>query len=244
MLWLFCLNVKLVFLGISFVPKVTDQEFRLFFDQFGTVLDSVVMFDRETKNSRGFGFVTFADPDVSNSLLQKGNHSDGVGRLNMRGKTCEVKRAEPKHPGRQPQTKSRQKLRQGPPPPYFQVPVGFMGHSMPSFPGNAPGFPEYMTPMYYSFPPPVLPPGDFAPVPPGYFVGSYGDPNMAVYPMPTTNHHDHASQPQAVAFLPVMTALPPQTPAHTQTQSSVMQPVAPGIPMKNENEMHNGSASE
>jgi RNA recognition motif-containing protein len=235
----------LVFLGleISFVPKVTDQEFRLFFEQFGTVLDSVVMFDRETKNSRGFGFVTFADPDVSKSLLQKGDHSDGIGRLNMRGKTCEVKLAVPKHPGRQ-QTKSRHKMRQVPPP-YSQE--GVMGYNMPTFPGNAPGFPGYMAPMYYSFPPPVppvIPPGDFPPVPPGYYMGSYPDPNMAVYPMPATNHHHHhhAPQPQAVAFLPVVTALPLQT--TPQTQGSVMQPVAPGIPLKNENEMHDGSTSE
>ena len=34
----------------------------MFFEQFGALLDSVVMFDRETKNSRGFGFVTFEDP--------------------------------------------------------------------------------------------------------------------------------------------------------------------------------------
>lgn len=41
---------------------MTNEEFRLFFEQFGALLDSVVMFDRETKNSRGFGFVTFVDP--------------------------------------------------------------------------------------------------------------------------------------------------------------------------------------
>lgn len=77
-------------------PDVTEQEFRSFFSQFGDVLDSVVMFDRETRNSRGFGFVTFADPSVANSLLQNGERNDGVGRLTMRGKICEVKKAEPK----------------------------------------------------------------------------------------------------------------------------------------------------
>ena len=34
----------------------------MFFEQFGAVLDSVVMFDRETQRSRGFGFITFVDP--------------------------------------------------------------------------------------------------------------------------------------------------------------------------------------
>ena len=33
---------------------------RQFFEQFGEVIDSVVMIDRVTKRSRGFGFVTFA----------------------------------------------------------------------------------------------------------------------------------------------------------------------------------------
>lgn len=42
--------------------NVTDQEFRTFFEQFGEISDSVVMFDRDTRRSRGFGFVTFVDP--------------------------------------------------------------------------------------------------------------------------------------------------------------------------------------
>jgi len=38
---------------------VTAEEFKVFFGQFGVIVDSVVMFDRETQRSRGFGFVTF-----------------------------------------------------------------------------------------------------------------------------------------------------------------------------------------
>lgn len=95
---------------------VTDREFSEFFGQFGVVLDSVVMYDRETHRSRGFGFVTFQDPDVATRLLGMGqgldqrsnedkkSHPNGpmsqhqakVGRLEMRGKICEVKAAEPK----------------------------------------------------------------------------------------------------------------------------------------------------
>jgi RNA recognition motif-containing protein len=41
---------------------VTSDEFQEFFEQFGQLVDSVVMFDRETQRSRGFGFVTFEDP--------------------------------------------------------------------------------------------------------------------------------------------------------------------------------------
>lgn len=39
---------------------VNDEQFLYFFEHFGEVIDSVVMVDRNTKRSRGFGFVTFA----------------------------------------------------------------------------------------------------------------------------------------------------------------------------------------
>ena len=42
------------------ISTVTDGQFLGFFKQFGPVIDSVVMLDRNTKRSRGFGFVTFA----------------------------------------------------------------------------------------------------------------------------------------------------------------------------------------
>lgn len=41
---------------------MTDLSFLQFFQQYGEVIDSVVLLDRRTKRSRGFGFVTFADP--------------------------------------------------------------------------------------------------------------------------------------------------------------------------------------
>lgn len=89
---------------------VTSEEFKSFFEQFGVIVDSVVMFDRETHRSRGFGFVTFQSAEVANRLLSMGQGEDEsgdakadqstrtarVGRLLMRGKTCEVKAAEPK----------------------------------------------------------------------------------------------------------------------------------------------------
>ena len=41
--------------------SVSDHGFLQFFQQFGEIIDSVVMVDRMTKRSRGFGFVTFAN---------------------------------------------------------------------------------------------------------------------------------------------------------------------------------------
>lgn len=65
-----------------------------FFEQYGPVVDSVVLLDRRTKRSRGFGFVTFRDEDVALSLL---NVIPGrTGRVAMLGKMCEIKASEPK----------------------------------------------------------------------------------------------------------------------------------------------------
>jgi len=51
--------------GILIVPgnlswNTTDQTLREVFGQYGQVLDSIVMRDRETGRSRGFGFVTYS----------------------------------------------------------------------------------------------------------------------------------------------------------------------------------------
>lgn len=77
--------------------NVTEDEFHDFFSQFGTLLDSIVMFDRETHRSRGFGFVTFEDPNVCTLLLNMCvEGTEGQGRVEMRGKVCEIKAAQPK----------------------------------------------------------------------------------------------------------------------------------------------------
>jgi RNA recognition motif-containing protein len=78
-------------------PDVTDDEFRAFFEQYGAVIDSVVMIDRETLRSRGFGFVTFKHRSTTNEVLKSDPEAkNGVAKVVMRGKTCEVKVAVPK----------------------------------------------------------------------------------------------------------------------------------------------------
>jgi hypothetical protein len=158
----------------------------------------------------------------------------------MRGKPFEVKRAEPKHPGRS--AKSRPKLRQGP----LYSHEGFVGSNhVPPLHVNGPLFPGYMAPMYYPYPPPMFaPPNDFPlppPMQPGYYMGNYADP-LQVYPMPSANVHPPPNPP---AFLPAMVIPPSPIPAQS-TQTSVMQPVAPGIPMNIEGETaaNGGSTAE
>lgn len=49
---------KKIFVG-GLAPTVTEQAFRQYFEKFGRLVDAVVMMDRNTQRSRGFGFVTF-----------------------------------------------------------------------------------------------------------------------------------------------------------------------------------------
>ncbi|CAJ1952406.1 unnamed protein product [Cylindrotheca closterium] len=209
-------------------PDVTNEEFRLFFEQFGALLDSVVMFDRETKNSRGFGFVTFEDPEVSKSLLAQGSQEDGIGRLDMRGKTCEVKRAEPKHPGRQSKTKQQQKLHQTYP---RYVYDGYMtNNSMQPYQYGVPVYAGYMAPVYYPYPPAAISHvGDFgahAPVHPSPYMSHGGDPYLTSQAPPTSSIAYMHHRP------PVVPMMPNEMSAQQSSQVSAMQPLTPGIPTR------------
>ncbi|KAG6331897.1 hypothetical protein ID866_7193 [Astraeus odoratus] len=69
--------------------SVTSESMREFFSQFGKVIDSTVMLDRETGRSKGFGFVSFEDTDVTSFL--------GFGKLEIDGKLIDVKLAQPRY---------------------------------------------------------------------------------------------------------------------------------------------------
>ncbi|TNE85727.1 MAG: RNA-binding protein, partial [Deltaproteobacteria bacterium] len=87
------MSTKLFVRGL---PWATDgQGLREAFEQFGNVTDSVVVTDRETGRSRGFGFVTFDDDQEAKEALRQ---MDGA---NLGGRTIQVKEAEdrPRRPG-------------------------------------------------------------------------------------------------------------------------------------------------
>lgn len=69
---------------------ITDEEFKSFFETFGKVKDYVVIHDRLTERSRGFGFVTFDSKDVAETVLKQNSYS-------LKNKMVEVKRAWPKN---------------------------------------------------------------------------------------------------------------------------------------------------
>lgn len=80
-------DVKKIFVG-GLTQETRDGDLREHFGAFGNIIDAVVMMDRGTQRSRGFGFVTF---DVASAVARalQVPHT-------LLGKVVEVKRAEPK----------------------------------------------------------------------------------------------------------------------------------------------------
>jgi RNA recognition motif-containing protein len=224
-------------LNYDFLITVTREEFRLYFEQFGAVFDSVIMFDRETQRSRGFGFVTFEDPESAARVLSMGteqnvqqqdsntNNDPPVARLEMRGKKIEAKAAEPKGQRRYD---------------------GNHGHSRERPPFPSPMKPNTMTMMMYGPNDPNLyysnalghyyAPHSFAPPPfIGYMAPMYYPEQVPQYYPPVIpmveGYYQHPPMDAAYGYASVPFATP-----HIYEQpygtTSVMQPMAPDIPVK------------
>lgn len=74
-----------VFVG-GLSPETTDESLADAMSEIGEVTDVMIGFDKITGRSRGFGFVTFADPSCVKVLLQTSNYE-------IDGKVVEVKQA-------------------------------------------------------------------------------------------------------------------------------------------------------
>lgn len=85
-------HLNKIFVG-GLPSQVGETEFSQYFQQFGEVTDAQVMIDHQTGNSRGFGFISFADQSSVELVVGPGRSST---RHSIMGKTVEVKRAEPK----------------------------------------------------------------------------------------------------------------------------------------------------
>jgi len=68
--------------------NLSVNEFRNYFEKYGTVIDAQIITERNSGHSRGFGFVTFENDEVADSLL----NSQHV----IQGKKVEIKKAQPK----------------------------------------------------------------------------------------------------------------------------------------------------
>lgn len=60
--------------------SVTSDDLRQAFSQVGTVVDAVVLMDKMTGRSRGFGFVEMSSDDEAKQAIEKLNGSELKGR--------------------------------------------------------------------------------------------------------------------------------------------------------------------
>ncbi|GJN10367.1 hypothetical protein PR202_ga28455 [Eleusine coracana subsp. coracana] len=79
---------KKLFVG-GLKDNVNEEDFKTYFEAFGTVTDAVVIYDSQTSRSRGFGFVTFDSTEAVNAVMRQSFH-------NLNGTKVEVKIAIPK----------------------------------------------------------------------------------------------------------------------------------------------------
>ncbi|KAH8241338.1 hypothetical protein KR032_008519, partial [Drosophila birchii] len=82
-------HLRKIFVG-GLSTQTTAGTVRRFFEQFGTVADAVVMRDPVTNHSRGFGFVTYVDPQSVENVQRARPHC-------IDNKNVETKRALPRH---------------------------------------------------------------------------------------------------------------------------------------------------
>ncbi|KAJ1963617.1 hypothetical protein GGI12_001949 [Dipsacomyces acuminosporus] len=81
---------------------INSDGLRQRFEEFGTVEDAIVLLDRETGRSRGFGFVTFTNPEDAQRAI------DGTNETEFDGRTIRVNFANERdsssgpRPGRRP----------------------------------------------------------------------------------------------------------------------------------------------
>jgi len=81
-------NIKKVFVG-GLRRNVDEDQLREYFGTYGEVTDVVVMIDKMTGNSRGFGFVSFSDSSTVDNVVGSGQHQVG-------GFPIDVKKALPR----------------------------------------------------------------------------------------------------------------------------------------------------
>ncbi|KAH7335952.1 hypothetical protein B0J17DRAFT_668472 [Rhizoctonia solani] len=60
--------------------NTTDDSLHQAFSEYGNVTDCIVMKDRETGRSRGFGFVTYSNNDEANAAVNALNGAEVDGR--------------------------------------------------------------------------------------------------------------------------------------------------------------------
>lgn len=87
------MSCKLFIGGLSW--NTDDSSLRNRFEEFGTVADAIVIRERETGRSRGFGFVTFAEESMADAAVAQMDNQEFDGR------TIRVSKAQERQEGEQ-----------------------------------------------------------------------------------------------------------------------------------------------
>lgn len=72
--------------------EVTSDDLRNLFSEAGSVTDAVVLTDKMTGRSRGFGFVEFGSPEEAKAAIEKFNQYE------LKGRKINVNEARPMQP--------------------------------------------------------------------------------------------------------------------------------------------------
>ncbi|MBC8994931.1 RNA-binding protein [Pseudomonas sp. N40(2020)] len=72
------LRTKIFVGGLSHM--ITSDSLKAKFEVYGLVVDAIIIFDRETGRSKGFGFVTYDDPLDAKSAVDNLNETEFEGR--------------------------------------------------------------------------------------------------------------------------------------------------------------------
>ncbi len=81
---------KLYVGGLSY--NTTEEGLRTAFAQAGTVESAIVIMDRETQRSKGFGFVVMSTPEEAQAAIQMWDGKE------LEGRTLRVNQARPQEP--------------------------------------------------------------------------------------------------------------------------------------------------
>nr|ADK78240.1 heterogeneous nuclear ribonucleoprotein A2 [Schmidtea mediterranea] len=85
-----------LFIG-GLTPQTDEIRLRKYYEQWGELVDFVVMKDNKTGRSRGFGFVTYRDPEMVDEAQNNRPHE-------VDGKIVEAKRAMPREDSNTPES--------------------------------------------------------------------------------------------------------------------------------------------
>jgi len=72
------MNKRLFVAGLPF--STTEEELKTLFTDFGVVVSTKIITDRDTGSSKGFGFVEMETPEEAYGAIEKLNNSDFGGR--------------------------------------------------------------------------------------------------------------------------------------------------------------------